>query len=126
MTTSIDVRPDGQYLEVVHRGVLTRDELEAARTEATRLLREHGLLRLMVDGRAADITGLSDVDMFEFAAAHSSALPAVDRLRMALVVPRAHAEVARFAETVAQNRGVNLRIFFDAGSARDWLTGPGG
>ena len=30
-------------------------------------------------------------------------------------------EQARFAETVARNRGVNVRLFWSVGEAEDWL-----
>ena len=126
MATSIDVRQDGQYVEVVHRGTLTREELEDARAQTARLLSEHGLMRLLIDGRAADVSSLSNLDVFEFSAGHVSTLPSIGTLRMALVVPDEHAQTARFVETVAQNRGVNLCVFLDADTARGWLTNVDG
>lgn len=60
VVTSINVRlEDGQYVEVVHRGVLTREELEGACARTARLLSDHGLMRLLIDGRGADVGGLS-------------------------------------------------------------------
>lgn len=124
MATSITVHTDERYVEVVHCEVLTRAELEDARTRSARLLAEHGLVRLLVDGRAADVGTIGSLDIFEFTSGHPTELPSIGRLRMALVVPHEHAEFARFVETVAQNRGVNLRLFFDLSEARAWLAGP--
>lgn len=123
MTTSITVHADAQYLEVVHRDVLTRAEIEDARAQTARLLAEHGLVRLLIDGRAADVNKLSSLDIFEITSGHTTELPSIGLLRMALLVPEAHAEVARFTETVAQNRGINLRLFYDPDEARTWITG---
>ncbi|HET6600136.1 MAG TPA: hypothetical protein VFG60_09245 [Burkholderiaceae bacterium] len=123
MTTSITVHADARYIEVVHRDLLTRTELEDARVQTARLLAENGLVRLLIDGRQADMSAVSHLDVFEFTSGHAAELPSIGLLRMALLVAEAQAEVARFVETVAQNRGVNLRLFFDVNEAQAWITG---
>ena len=125
MVTSVRVEDQAKYVEVIHQGAVTLEELEGARREAADQLARHGITRLLIDGRGADISAISDTDTFDFSAAHVSTFKELALLRIALVVHPDHAQLTRFAETVAQNRAVNLRIFFDASSARDWLAGAG-
>lgn len=121
MPTSLKVFPEERYVEVIHRGPLTLAELEDARVRSAELLSEWGLSRLLVDGRDADISALTGIEAFEFSASHVSVLPSIATLRIAIVTRQEHVEEARFAETVARNRAVNVRVFQDREEACRWL-----
>lgn len=61
------------------------------------------------------------MDLYEFNASHYDVFP--PRTRLAVVIPSdpAQAESARFAETVALNRGIAMRIFLEHDDAIRWL-----
>lgn len=121
MSTTIRISEKDQCVEVIHRGSLTVKELEDTRTEVAKLLVESGLTRLLVNSQNADVATLSMADIFNFNATHASALSAIPLLRFALVIATPRFKQPLFSETVARNRGVNLRVFLDPNEARQWL-----
>lgn len=122
MASSVRVCDKDQRVEVVHHGRLTLVELKDVRAKAAEMLVKENLSRLLVDGRGADLTTLNVVDTYEFSASLDSALPFTGRLRIAVLVAQEQFEKSVFAETVARNRGVNIRMFLDLDEANQWLT----
>jgi hypothetical protein len=123
MPSLVRVCDTEQWVEIIHDGVLTLGGLTDARARAADMMVKTGLSRLLVDRRAADMTTLSVVDTYEFNTTHQSVFPFLGQLRIAVIIVRGQAEKALFAETVARNQGINLRVFEDATEARQWLAG---
>jgi hypothetical protein len=65
---------------------------------------------------------LSTLEVFEVIAARSrDAWPAARRIAYVDTNPEHDASLMEFAETVAVNRGVRVRVFPDVGAAERWL-----
>lgn len=123
MSSLVRLNETEQRVEVIHDGALTLEELTDARARAADMMVKASVSRLLVDGRGADLASLSILDTYEFNTTHQSVLPFLSRLRIAVIVSRAQAEKVLFAETVARNQGINLRVFDDAAEAGQWLAG---
>ena len=121
MPSSVRIGDKERWVEVVHHGLVTIEELKDVRRTAAEMMVKANLSRVLVDGRDADIAALATMDTYEFNASHASTLPFAGRLRIAVVVAPGHREKSGFGEDVARNRGVNLRTFLDADNARRWL-----
>lgn len=122
MAYSISMSVDDGWIDIRHCGPVTFDEIVAARKEATALMRREGVTRVFVDASNGDVSGLSTVQAFRFNATHGEEFPETWRLRIALLVSREQYADWAFFETVARNRGTDLRVFVDANAARTWLT----
>ena len=79
---------------------------------------EHGVTRVLCDESELEYR-LGTLDIFESAAFMSQAAPEV--ARAAIVCNPRHAADAQFWETVAVNRGLQVRFFPDIEKARAWL-----
>ena len=85
--------------------------------------KERGLDRILVDvARMAGFEALDTTDRFEMAT-HAARL-AGNLVKIALVGRTPQLDRERFGEQVAQNRGLNIRIFVDEAAALAWLAGP--
>ena len=115
---SVQIHEADGCVEVVHHGLTTRDELEDVRGEIDLLLGKTGNTCVLIDSRDADLGLLRVVDTYEF----SSTFPRRPRVRVAVVVAPTQADQSLFMETVARNRGTNIRVFFDLDKARRWLS----
>lgn len=65
---------------------------------------------------------LSTLDTYQSAVFLASQAPRL--IKAAIVYNEKFVQDARFWETVATNRGLTVRVFKDAESARDWLDAP--
>ena len=77
--------------------------------------RESALLELRFSGESLDATSIFQV-ISQRSAAGSKLR------RVAYIDASGHPDKARFAETVALNRGVNVRLFADVAAAERWLS----
>ena len=84
---------------------------------------EQGLRRVLVDIREAAIDD-SAVDLLEFNSSHYDVLPRGCRIGVVAHLDATSAPACRFAETVAFNRGIAMRVFTDDEEALAWLTRP--
>ena len=121
MPSSVSFNSATDCVEVVHCGVLAFTELEESRRQVAALLLDRSASRILVDGRESDIATLSIADAYEFHSTHDITLPGVRRLRIAVVVAPQHLEQSFFAETVARNRGIELRLLLSVDDACNWL-----
>ena len=121
MTSDVVTEPRAGYLLAVVTGPRTRQSVVHA---AERILEEcarQGATRLMVNVRAMT-GGLTPTDAFEVAA-HQ--FPELLRnragLRVAILDLAENRERFEFFDTVASNRGLNLRFFDEIEKAERWL-----
>jgi hypothetical protein len=110
-------------VESVYAGVVSPAELERAVVTTVELARERGVFLFLTD-----VTGLtgghSAGDLFALVAMLGSlGLPRT--LREAIVIPQASLAPpdVQFYEDACRNRGWNVRLFQDRGSALAWLKG---
>ena len=98
-----------------------RDSMEVSRSFWNEIAEEclsRGLLKVLVEEDFPN--AISEVELYELI---TQAEDALRQLRIAFVDRRAdHAESNRFAETVARNRGLVVKIFEDTEAAAHWLT----
>ena len=110
----------GEYIHVVHSGPANPAEILVARAEAVRELSAKRWCRFLVDLQG--VAGKFAI-MDHFNLVTSTAQDAgIGRARIALVINAAFVDDFRFAEVLAINRALDLRIFTDAGAAVAWLT----
>jgi len=79
----------------------------------------HGIYRILIDSRR-QYAEPSIVDCFEFAKHIASQKPWLNFL-VAVIVHSESVEAAEFAEIVAKNRGIVLKIFSQKSNAVAWL-----
>jgi hypothetical protein len=119
MPHTIRVLEDG-ILEIVHTGRMTIQEATESRNEAAGIMNERGLRYVLADVSQTDHSEAT-MDLYEFNASHYEVFP--PRTRLAVVIPPdpSKAKSAEFAETVALNRGIAMRIFLEYDDAIRWL-----
>ena len=118
MAHAIEFVKDTKYVGVALTGEITKNDLEIARNEANLALTANNCNRILVDATRSN-PRLSVLELFEFEKEHRLRFPL--GVRIALVVPPDRLENLRFAENVAQNRGVNMNLFLDRAQALNWL-----
>ena len=119
---SAEIRVEDGIVVVAFRGAVTKDDTVEARAESAKLVVDQSAPRFFVDLREATLE-MSVADIFAVNSSHADALPAGTR-HAVVITPEMKSvgpEDVRFAETVAYNRGTELRIFADADEARRWL-----
>jgi len=118
MAHAIEFVKDAKYVNVTLTGDVTRNDLENARNKTRLTLTASNCRRILVDATCSN-PKLSDLENYEFTSEHESHFPR--GVRIALVVRSDQLENLRFAETVAQNRGVRMVLFSDRIQALNWL-----
>lgn len=115
------VAPDnqGEYVHVIHSGPAAPAEIVAARAEAVRLLKAMRWRRFLIDLRQVQNT-FSTMDHFNIISS-TVADPEIVQTSIAVVVDARDFGDFRFAEDMAFNRGLGLKIFTDAAAAAAWL-----
>jgi hypothetical protein len=69
--------------------------------------------------------GLQTFDIFEMVSRQSAeAAKTFERIAFVDTNPDHEGRLMKFAETVAVNRGLNLRVFSDLAEAERWMEGP--
>ena len=119
MSHKINILEEG-IVEITHTGRMTIKEATESRNEAAAIMADRGLNLVLADVSDTDHDE-STMDLLNFNASHYDAFP--PRSRLAVVIPPdpAQAESAQFAETVAVNRGIAMKIFLAKDDAMKWL-----
>jgi len=111
---------DSGVLEIVHTGEMTIVQASLSRDEAAAMMKKSGL-RLVLADVSRTAHDETTMDLMEFNASHYDVFPNGTRLGVVIPSDPGKADSARFAETVAVNRGVAMRIFLDYDEALSWL-----
>jgi len=119
MSHKIQVHEDG-IVEVVHTGRMTITEATESRTEAAAIMADRGLRLILADVSDTDHDETT-LDLFNFNASHYDVFPPSTRLAVVIPPDPLKANSAQFAETVAVNRGIKMKIFLGKDDAMDWL-----
>lgn len=101
----------------------TPAQARAQQAEAARILGANGIRSVLVDMRGIH-HGFSTLDIHEFNTRHREAFPPGTRHAVVVSGATIPPADARFAENVAVNRGVSLKVFTDIDEALRWLHRP--
>jgi hypothetical protein len=107
-------------VEIVHTGDMTIVEATASRNEASAIMMERDLHLVLADVSQTNHDD-STMDLLSFNASHYDVFPKNSKLAVVIPSDPSHAAPARFAETVALNRGITMRIFLEYNYAMNWL-----
>jgi hypothetical protein len=109
------------YLHVSVTGENTTDNVRRSLQDVVSACAEHACSRVLIEEH---LTGpsLGTVAVFEIASEGSrNAWPTVSQIAYVDTNPEHDAELMGFAETVAVNRGVRMRLFATVAEAEAWL-----
>ena len=129
MTITAAMHIESRCLHVVVKGRFTLASAQRSFVDVLDTAVQHRVVLILLDGRK--VTGApSTIDRFFYAkfAALSVALRkdrhGHPRLKFAYVLQVPVLDPKRFGETVALNRGMDLRVFETVAAARAWLRLP--
>jgi hypothetical protein len=115
-----EVRLNGEIgiIEVESHGVVTKEDITSSIRQIQQIQEETGISRLLVDTTRQDILP-GPIEIFEIFSVYPR------EIKTALLVDRSQATArdVEFVETVALNRGKQVRVCYDREEALRWLTG---
>jgi hypothetical protein len=119
MSHDIRIHESG-VVEIVHTGEMTIKEATESRDEAGAIMNKRGLRHVLADVSQTRHSE-STVDLFEFNSTHYDVFPQGTWLAVVIPPGKSQRASAEFAETVAVNRGIAMKIFMNRDSAFTWL-----
>lgn len=119
MPVDIKVIRTRDFIKSTSKGVLDLASSKQALVDIISEIKQPGEYEVLVDTREAE-SGLSVADIFELGITLANQFP-LRRSKIGLLTPMSEADNAIFFETVARNRGVNIRAFTDFEQAITWL-----
>jgi hypothetical protein len=117
------IRAD-DYLHVLVTGDNTPADVAGYLDQIRRVCAEHGLSKVLIEEY---LTGpqLETMDIFDvIGVASGGVAPALQRIAFVDTNPQHAFALMKFAEAVATRRGVNVKVFRDVPSAREWICRP--
>ncbi len=117
-------RTEKGILFVTITGKLSLDHALEARAETAEIVKGQAVRRVLGDIRNADVD-VSTNDIFQCTAALADLFPSDTKHAVVFSSETCSREDAAFAENVAMNRGVLLKMFSQLDEARDWLLEDG-
>jgi hypothetical protein len=122
-TLTITQKPSSSYLHAVVSGMNTEENVTRYLDEVRRACTDRGCRRVLIEerleGPRLDTTGVF------YVATHASARADGFFEAIAYVDVNAEGHLMEFAEIVASNRGLPVRVFSSVGAAEKWLLGLG-
>lgn len=119
-TMSVKYHTEGHILVVTLVGDLSKQDLMQSHREASERQKENGIRGILVDGRLAR-SRVSTAERFNLVCSLQEMYSLVTKHAVVYTPGHHDPEEATFAENVATNRGVRLKMFTDIGDARVWL-----
>jgi len=101
---------------------MTIKEATASRKEAAAIMKSENLRLVLADVSDTDHDE-STIDLFDFNASQYDVFPRFTRLSVVIPPDAGKLSSAQFAETVAVNRGITMKIFLGKDDAMRWLRG---
>lgn len=120
MPDHLRVNQDRGIIEINSTGLVTKEDIAGSFQRARELLQAQGLNKLLVDTRQqVAMPNTSDIfDLF-------SNFPFEFRVALLVSDSQATGDAIAFVETVAVNRGMEMKIFKDHKKALIWLNKGG-
>ena len=119
MPVNLKVINTKDFIKTTVTGTLDFAASKQAILDILSLIKQSGEYDVLVDTREAESL-LSTMNLYELGEALASH-PILRRSRICLLVPMSSIDKAGFFETVAVNRGVQIRAFTDFEQAIAWL-----
>ena len=120
MPYRIEAFPDEGYILLEHYGEISVAEVDAARLDVMEQVVKHAMTAILVS--VIGVTNkLSTFDAFYVTESHGKIKH--PNMRGALLARSDQMADAKFMETVARNRGMNIWAFADKEEALAWLRG---
>jgi hypothetical protein len=121
MAYDMKVICEDDYLHVVVTGDNTPEDVAGYLEEVRRVCREHELSKVLIEENLAG-PQFTTLDVYEVVSAVSRGVaPAIRHVAFVDTNPAHDFAHIQFAETVAVNRGVNVKVFRDVPSATAWI-----
>jgi hypothetical protein len=124
MSYELTITPKGTYLHAVATGVNRQENVVRYLEDIRRECAARNVFRVLIEERL-DGPRLSMVKVFEIAAEGGSRAQG-EFEAIAYVDMNAESDSMKFAETVAVNRSLPVRVFGSVSDAEKWLLGKGG
>lgn len=122
MPYKIKIQPARKILEIQFYGGFCYEDALAARQDAASSLAGNRYIKaLLVDQSRIEVFPGTTTDMFEFHSSHEAMLPPDMPTALVYSPETTSPSDARFAETVAVNRGALFGTFTTRKAALDWL-----
>ncbi len=121
MSYDLKIVPKEHYLHVTVHGINTPETVLSYLSEVRDACLRHAFNKVLIEENLQG-AGLGVVGIFEVATkASTNVSPAILQIAYVDVNPEHDPESMKFAETVASNRGVNVRVFSGFEAAEQWL-----
>ena len=118
MPEEVTVREDLQVIQVTSCDDVTTEDFNNTLNSILKILEDRSLTKVFVDGTA--VTSYPPTfPVFDFGSKVAESLRGV---RVAIVATRNRLNESSFFETVARNRGGNVKIFDSPDTALAWLS----
>ena len=119
MSFELTINRDGDWLHATVTGRNTADNVDAYMQALFKACREANCARLLIEERL-DGPRLSTLEVFKIASRRAEELRG-HFISIAYVDVYAEGDLMTFAETVAKNRGSQVKVFASVADAEDWL-----
>lgn len=119
MPVNVKVISTNDFIKTTATGVLDFAASKQAILDIASQIKKPGEYEVLVDTRAAEAM-LSIADLFELGETLANH-PSLRLSKIGLLVQKSGADKAGFLETVAMNRGANIKAFTDFEQALTWL-----
>jgi hypothetical protein len=121
MAYDMKVIHEGNYLHVIVTGDNTPEDVAGYLEQIRRVCAEHESSKVLIE---ENLTGpsLRTADVYDVVhAASEGVAPGIRSIAFVDTNPEHDVAQMEFAETVAVNRGVNVKVFRDVPAARQWI-----
>ena len=120
MPYKLDVTPKHRYLHIRITGDNTPETVRGYLAEIPAVCERHRCPNILVEEHLTG-PGLGAFDIFGVVTEGSRKIGDVGRIAFVDTNPDHDSRLMQFAETVANNRGVSVRVFADVAQAEQWL-----
>ena len=118
---TVNYHTEQGILVVTLVGDLSQQDALRVQQEASKRQKEHGIRGILVDARLAR-SRMSTIDRFELLSSFQERFSSTTKHAVVYSPGNHDLSEVTFAENVAFNRGVRLKMFTDIDEARDWLS----
>ncbi|MFH1842286.1 MAG: STAS/SEC14 domain-containing protein [bacterium] len=119
MPETITVREDLGVIEIRSFGKVTQTEMSTTRQRVEQILQKQGIRKILVDARDLTMTE-GTTSLFEFGASFDEA-PSFRFAHLALIVSEQSQQDLQFLATVAQNRGIQIKVLDSVDAGLEYL-----
>jgi len=119
MPETITVREDLGVIEIRSYGKVTQVEMSTTRQRVDQIIQEQSLRKVLIDARDLTMTE-GTTSLFEFGASFDEA-PSFRFVHLALIVAEQSEKDLHFLATVAQNRGLQVKVFDSVDEGLEYL-----